>query len=272
MMKESLWKIQKYGAFTIFFIILSFFLIMALIVPIFNVILQEDFAQILNAIFTDYVGAAIITSFYCAFLATMIAFCFGIPLAYLLARYNFPGKNVVDSLIDLPVLIPHSVAGILLLAIYGQSGLYGQLFSNINISFTDTPWGIIIAMFFVSSPFLIKEARDAFEMVNPNFEKAARTLGASRSKTFLTVTMPIASRGIYTGCILCWARGISEFGAVYILASTPPIGSTLIYHQFLGSGLEGARPIAISLILITFIVLIILKFAQGKPKPIFKVI
>ncbi|MHA1382190.1 MAG: ABC transporter permease [Candidatus Helarchaeota archaeon] len=266
-MKESLWKIQKYGAFTIFFVILSIFLFLMLIVPIFNIIFQESFAAIINAMFADYVGAAIITSFYCSFLATLLTFSFGIPLSYLLARYNFYGKNVIDSVIDLPILIPHSVAGIILLSIYGQNGIYGQFFSMLNISFTDTPWGIIVAMFFVSSPFLIKEARSSFEMVNPNFEKAARTLGASRSKTFLTVTMPIASRGIFTGCILCWARGISEFGAVYILASTPHVGATLIYHQFLGSGLEGARPIAIALILITFVVLIVLKYFQGKPEP-----
>jgi len=265
-MKESLWKIQKYGAFTIFFIILSIFLFMLLIIPIFNIIFQENLANIINAIFTDYVGSAIITSFYCSFLATLIAFCFGIPFAYLLSRHNFYGKNIIDSLLDLPILIPHSVSGILLLSIYGQNGMYGKLASYLNISFTDTPWGIVIAMFFVSSPFLIKEAREAFVTVNPNFEKAARTLGASRSKTFLTITMPIASRGIFTGSILCWARGISEFGAVYILASTPPVGSTLIYHQFLGSGLEGARPIAIALILITLVVLIFFKYVQGKPK------
>ena len=271
-MKDSLWKIKKYGAFTIFFIILSIILFILLIFPIFNIIFLENPANVFKALFTDYIAAAIITSFYCSFLATFIAFCFGVPLAYLLARHDFYGKNIIDALIDLPILIPHSVAGILLLAIYGQNGIYGQFFSNFNISFTDTPWGIIIAMFFVSAPFLIKGARDAFESVSPNVEKAARTLGAPRTKTFLTITMPVASRGIFTSCILCWARGISEFGAVYILASTPPVGSTLIYHQYLGSGLEGARPIAISLIIITFIIFIALKFIQGKSRPITRVI
>ncbi len=270
-MKESLWKIKKYGAFTIFFIVLSIVLFILLIVPIFNIMFQENPIVLFDTLFTDYVAAAIMTSFYSSFLSTVLAVCLGIPLGYLLARYNFPGKRIVDSIVDLPILIPHSVAGILLLATYGQQGFLGQFFSNFGVSFYDTPWGIVIAMFFVSSPFLIKGARDAFENVNPNVEKAARTLGASRSRTFLTITLPIASRGIFTGSILCWARGISEFGAVYILASTPLIGSVLVYFEFQGSGLSAVRPIAIVLILVTLVIFVCLKLIQGKSRPVTRV-
>lgn len=270
-MKDSLWKIKKYGAFTIFFVILSIVLFILLIVPIFNIMLQENPLVIFDTLFTDYVAGAILTSFYCSLLSTVLALCLGIPLGYLLARYNFPGKRIVDSIVDLPILIPHSVAGILLLSAYGQRGFLGQFFGNFGVSFYDTPWGIVIAMFFVSAPFLIKGARDAFENVNPNVEKAARTLGASRSRTFLTITLPIASRGIFTGSILCWARGISEFGAVYILASTPLIGSVLVYFEFQGSGLTAVRPIAIALILVTLLIFICLKLIQGKSRPITRV-
>ncbi|NVM54823.1 MAG: ABC transporter permease [Candidatus Helarchaeota archaeon] len=271
-MKGSFWKVKKYGTFTIFFVILSIILFILLIVPIFNFIFQENPIVVFEALFTDYVAGAIVTSFYCSFLATVLAFCLGVPLGYLLARYNFPGKRILDSVVDLPILIPHSVAGILLFAVYGQEGFFGKFFSNFSISFIDTPWGIVIAMFFVSAPFLIKGARDAFANVNPNVEKAARTLGASRTRTFLTVTMPIASKGIFTGSILCWARGISEFGAVYILASTPLIGSTLVYYEFEGSGLSAVRGIAIALILVTLCIFIILKLVQGKERPITRVI
>jgi len=271
-MNKSLWKIQRYGTFTIFFIILSIVLLILLIIPIFNIMFQESPLVIFETLFTDYVANAIITSFYCSFLATILAFCLGVPLGYLLARHNFPGKRILDSIIDLPILIPHSVAGILLLSVYGQQGFLGQFFLNFNILFYDTPWGIIIAMFFVSAPFLIKGSRDAFANVNPNIEKAARTLGASRTRTFITITIPIASQGIFTGSILCWARGISEFGAVYILASTPLIGSTLVYYEFEGSGLAAVRPIAISLILVTLLIFIILKLIQGKSRPITRVI
>ncbi|MHA1267019.1 MAG: ABC transporter permease subunit [Candidatus Helarchaeota archaeon] len=271
-MKRAMWKFQKYGTLTFFFIILAVILLILLIIPIFNIIFQENPILVINTLFTDYVAGAILTSFYCSFLATVLAFCLGVPLGYLLARFNFPGKRVLDSIVDLPILIPHSVAGILLLAAYGQQGFLGQFFSNFSISFYDTPWGIVIAMFFVSAPFLVKGARDAFASINPNVEKAARTLGASRSRTFFMVTLPIASRGIFTGAILCWARGISEFGAVYILASTPLVGSVLVYFEFEGSGLSAVRPIAISLILVTLLIFIGLKFIQGKSRPISKVI
>jgi len=270
-MKNSVWKIQKYGTLTILFIVLSIILFVLLIVPIFNIIFQENIFVVFDTLFTDYVAGAILTSFYCSFLSTVLAFGLGVPLGYLLARYNFPGKRLIDSIVDLPILIPHSVAGILLLAAYGQKGFLGQFFSNFSISFYDTPWGIVIAMFFVSAPFLIKGARDAFENVNPNVEKAARTLGASRSRTFLTITLPIASRGIFTGSILCWARGISEFGAVYILASTPLVGSVLVYYEFSGSGLSAVRPIAIALILVTLLIFIGLKLIQGKSRTITRV-
>lgn len=271
-MKGKLWRIQKYGTLTIFFVILSVILFILLIVPIFNIIFQENPANVFDALTTDYVAGAILTSFYCSFLATILAFSFGVPLGYLLARYNFPGKRIIDSIVDLPILIPHSVAGILLLAAYGQAGFLGQFFSNFSISFYDTPWGIVIAMFFVSAPFLIKGARDAFESVNPNAEKAARTLGASRTRTFISITLPLASRGIFTGAILCWARGISEFGAVYILASTPLIGSVLVYFEFEGSGLSAVRPIAIALILVTMLIFIGLKLIQGKGRQVTRVI
>jgi molybdate/tungstate transport system permease protein len=271
-MKSSLWKFQKYGAFTFFFIFLSIILVILLIVPIFNVLFQESPLAVIDALTTDYVAAAIVTSFYCSFLATMLAFGFGIPVAYLMARYNFPGKRVLDSLIDLPILIPHSVAGILLLSMYGKQGILGEFFGKLGISFFNTPWGIVIAMFFVSAPFLIKGARDAFASVNPNVEKAARTLGASRTRTFLTITMPISGRGIFTGAILCWARGISEFGAVYIIASLPLTGAVVVADEFEGTGLSASRPIAIALILVTFLIFLVLKLVQGKSRPVTRVV
>ncbi|MHA1359532.1 MAG: ABC transporter permease subunit [Candidatus Helarchaeota archaeon] len=271
-MKNSIWKIKKYGTFTIFFVLLSIILIILLIIPIFNIFFQESPLTVFKALFTDYIAAAIITSFYCAFLATMLASAFGIPLAFLLARYNFPGKRILDSLIDLPILIPHSVAGILLLSVYGQQGFLGQFFGTFGVSFFNTPWGIVIAMFFVSAPFLIKGARDAFANINPNVEKAARTLGASRTRTFLTITMPLSGRGIFTGAILCWARGISEFGAVYIIASLPLTGAVVVAEEFEGTGLSASRPIAIALILVTLCVFLILKLVQGKSRPVTRVV
>ena len=117
-------------------------------------------------------------------------------------------------------------------------------------------------MFFVSSPFLIKGAKDTFMMVNPNIEKAARTLGASKFRAFIDVDLALTWRGILSSSILCWARGISEFGAVYILASIPTTAPVLVYFQFEGMGLSAAIPTAIVLVILSFIVFIILKLIQ----------
>ena len=259
-------KYKRYGTFTFVLIFLSIILLIFLLGPIFNIIFQEDPMTIWGAIRTDYVIEAIINSMICSLFATLFAMCLGIPMAFLLARYNFHGKRIIDSLIDLPILIPHSVAGIILLTAYGKNGIFGKFFNFFGITFFDTYWGIIIGMFFVSAPFLIKGARDTFLMINPNFEKAARTLGASRLKTFIDVNLSLTWRGVMSSSILCWARGISEFGAVYILASIPLTGPVLVYFQFEGSGLSTALPTAIALVLISFTIFIILKLIQGKPK------
>ncbi|MHA1268415.1 MAG: ABC transporter permease [Candidatus Helarchaeota archaeon] len=264
--KKIIWKYQKYGSFTIVIVILSVILMIFLIGPIFNIFFQEDPITIWNTMTTDYVIQAIFNSFICSFLATILAILFGIPMAYLLSRYNFPGKRIIDSLIDLPILIPHSVAGIVLLIAYGKNGIFGSFFNLIGITFFDSYWGIILGMFFVSTPFLVKGTRDTFEMINPNLEKAALTLGASRFKVFIDINLSLTWRGIISSAILCWARGISEFGAIYILASIPLTGPVLVYFQFAGTGLSAALPTAISLVIVSFIIFIVLKIIQGDKK------
>ncbi|MHA1230427.1 MAG: ABC transporter permease [Candidatus Helarchaeota archaeon] len=261
--KEIMWKYQKYGSFTIIFIFLSIVLLVFLIGPIINILFQENIFTIWSTLMKDYVIEAIINSFICSFLSTFLGLILGIPMAYILAKFSFFGKNFIDSIIDIPILIPHSVAGIILLTAYGQNGIFGQFFNSIGIKFFDTYWGIIIGMFFVSVPFLIKGARDTFEMVNPNIEKAARTLGASRIKTFIDIHLGLTWRGILSSAILCWARGLSEFGAVYILASIPITGPVLVYFQFESEGLSSALPTSIALLLISFCIFIILRLIQG---------
>lgn len=265
-LKDITWKYQKYGTFTIVFILLSVLLIIFLLGPVFSILFQEDPLTIWETMLTDYVIEAILNSFIGSLFATLLAMALGIPMAYLLSRYNFPGKRVIDSLIDLPILIPHSVAGIILLTAYGRNGIFGQFFNFWGITFFDTYFGIIVGMFFVSAPFLIKGTRDTFLMINPNYEKAARTLGASRLRTFFDVNIALTWRGIVSSAILCWARGISEFGAVYILASLPLTGPVLVYFQFEGSGLSVALPTAIALVIMSFIIFIVLKLIQGPTK------
>ncbi|MHA1799089.1 MAG: ABC transporter permease subunit [Candidatus Helarchaeota archaeon] len=265
-MRDQLYKFQKYGSLTYIFIFISIGLFILIFIPIIQMLFSENILTLFETVQTDYVITAIMWSFLCSFLSTILAMFFGIPLAYLLAKFEFPGKEIIDSLIDLPLLIPHSVAGIMLLFAYGQNGILGQIFGIFGIIFFNTPWGITIAMFFVSSPILIKGMRDAFLKIDPNYEKAARTLGASRARAFFDIDISLSAHDILSNSILCWARGISEFGAVYVLASFPLTGATLVYFQYEGSGIAASRPIAIVLILITIIIFIILRIIEKKAK------
>ena len=182
-----------------------------------------------------------------------------IPLAYLLARKNFPLKRIVTGIIDLPVVIPHSAAGIAILGFVNRETWLGKLGSAIGLNFVGSPAGIIIAMSFVSIPYLINAARDGFMGVPVRLENAAMTLGASPSRVFYSISLPLAWRNIVSGLILMFARGMSEFGAVIVVAYHPMITPVLIYERFGAFCLKYARPVAVLFILISLTVFIILR-------------
>lgn len=211
---------------------------------------------------------AIFTSFYCAFLATALVFVLGVPLAYMLSRYNFAGKRFLDSVIDLPILIPHNAAGLALLVVLAPGSLIGGAFGFFGIEFVDTVFGIVIAMAFVSAPFLIRGAEEAFDSVNVAMEKTAKSLGASSFQVFRHVAFPLALRGILTGSLLSWARAVSEFGAVVILAYFPKTAPVYLYDVFEGisggGGLQSALPISSVLIVLAVVILLVFKIATSK--------
>jgi molybdate/tungstate transport system permease protein len=202
---------------------------------------------------------SILLTLYSSFLATIVAMIFGTPLAYVLARHDFYGKSIVESIIDVPVIIPHSVAGIALYAFFMRRSVVGEAFGNIGIVFEDSLWGIVVAMLFVSTPFYVNAAREGFQSINPRLEKVARTLGASQWKSFYSITLPLALRHLFSGAVMAWARGISEFGAVIMIAFYPMVAPVLIFYRFNTHGLYGSQPIAVLLILICFGVFVFLR-------------
>jgi molybdate/tungstate transport system permease protein len=197
--------------------------------------------------------------------ATMIFAIAAIPLAYLLARKAFPLKKVVTGIIDIPVVIPHSAAGIAILGFVSRNSVLGQLGSSVGLNFVGNPAGIIVAMAFVSIPYLINATRDGFSGVPVRLEKAALTLGASPLRVFFTISLPLAWRNILSGLILMFARGMSEFGAVIVVAYHPMITPVLIYERFGSFGLKYARPVSVLFILITLAAFIFLR-ALSKEK------
>ena len=194
-----------------------------------------------------------------ALMATCIAFAVGVPLAYLLARREFAGKRLVEGVIDLPIVFPHTAAGIALLTVYGRQGVMGRLLAPLGLSFTETLAGIVVAMLFVSLPFLVDTARESFALVDERYEHVARTLGSSPAGAFARVTFPQAWRGVLAGAVLMWGRGISEFGAVVILAYNPKVISVLTFERFEGYGLRAAQPPAVLIVIVAFVVFVALR-------------
>ncbi len=206
------------------------------------------------------VRAALGLTFYAAAWATGLALLTGVPLAYLLARYDFAGKLWLEGLINLPIVIPHTAAGVALLMVFGRQAPLGRALGLAGLQFTDHLPGIVVAMLFVSLPFLVNTAREAFALVDPELEQVAETEGATRWQVFIYVTLPLAWRGVLAGAVMMWGRGISEFGAVVILAYHPKIMPVLVYERFAGFGLDAAQPVAVLLILASFAVFVLLQF------------
>ncbi len=244
----------------VLFLLLGGLILLFIVVPVAKMIYASSPSILMESLRDSEITSSIILTVYAALLATVIGFVLGVPLAYLLAKTQFPGKRLVEGIIDLPLVIPHSAAGIALLFVFGRNYFMGQAFDSIGIRFLDSLAGIVIAMLFVSVPFLIDSAKEGFQKVDPRLENVARTLGATPWQTFKRISFPLARRSITAGCILMWARGMSEFGAVIIIAYHPMIAPVLVYEKFETYGLNYARPIAVILILISLLVFVVLRF------------
>ena len=250
---------RKLDYTTIFFALMGSFLVLFILIPIVNLMLSSDVNSIVANLKDTQVISSIFISVYSALAATLIAVLFGVPLAYILARHDFFGKGFVESIIDIPIVIPHTVSGIALLLVFTSGGILGAPLGHLGLVFTNAIPGIIIAMLFVSSSFVVNSAREGFEGVDPRMEKVARTLGFGTMRTFFVISLPLALRSIVVGSILCWARAISEFGAIIILAYYPLAASTLIYTRFVQFGLSNSTPVAIILISICLTLFIIVR-------------
>lgn len=242
----------------IIFSIIGIFLLIFVLLPIAE-LFYAALPDIQSAITNEKAISSITVSITAAITATFIGLLFGIPLSYVLARKDFSGKSIVEGIIDLPMVVPHTVAGIALLVVFGRNGSIGGPLNSLGINFVDAFPGIVIAMLFVSIPFIVNQVREGFEDVDPRLEKVAMSLGADRTRAFRTVSLPLIKRNILSGALMSWARAISEFGAVVIIAYFPMSAPVYIYETFIQKGLFAARPISALLLLITLTAFIILR-------------
>jgi len=199
---------------------------------------------------------------YAALIATMIAAALGTPLAYVLARKDFFGKEFVRGVIDVPVIIPHMAAGIALLSMLSRQGVAGVF----GLQLTETLFAVVAAMLFVSVPFYVDVAFEGFRSVDARFENVARSLGASSFEAFVKVTLPLAARHLLAGAVLCWARAVSEFAAIIAVAYYPMVISTYIWEVFLSEGYRAARS-AVALVLVIALLIFAALRALMKPMP-----
>ena len=199
-------------------------------------------------------------TFFCGFVATLTGLLLGTPLAYLLARSDFRGKHLVQGIIDVPIVIPHPVAGIALLLVFAN---WGQDLSPIG------NWkGIVIAMFFVSVSLLVNAAQEGFRAVPREMEWTSRSLGRGPVATFFRVALPLSRQNLLTGSIMMWARSISEFGSIVILVYNPKVASVLIYDRFASFGLSYSLPVAVILIWLSVILFFLMRTFQGRNIPV----
>jgi molybdate/tungstate transport system permease protein len=195
--------------------------------------------------------------------ATLLGVLGGTPLAYLLARRAFRGRAVLSAVLDLPLLIPHPVAGIALLLLLGRESAVGGTLLAAGLRVVGTPLGIVAAMLFVAAPLFISGAREAFARVDPRFEAVARTLGDPPLRAFLRITLPLSRRGLIASAVVMWARAVSEFGAIVVLTYNPKVASVLSYDRFTSFGLREALPVAAVLAVLALIPLTALRTLKG---------
>ena len=235
-----------------------------ILLPLIQMMAQPSLQDLKEAIQDPTVRRSIWLSIYTSGLAAFISFTIGTPFAYLLARRNFPGKKFVESIIDLPIMIPHPIVGIAILGLAGKNHWLGHLMHQVGIYVMGTVTGIVTVLTFVALPFYVNTVKAGFEAIPVRLEHVSRSLGASPAKTFLRVTFPLASRSMLVGIIMCCARAISEFGAVVIVAYHPMIAPVLIYERFTAYGLKYSQPVAVWLILVCLVLFLLLRIVTGQ--------
>ncbi len=238
-------------------ITLSGGLLLFILAPVIGIFVHTTPQSFISTVQDKEVTDSIALTLWTSALATFTCALLALPFAYILARKNFPLKTLVNSLIDIPVVIPHSAAGIAILGFVSRTGTLGTLGEAFGMRFVGTSLGISVAMAFVSVPYLINAARDGFSAVPVRLEHIAASLGASKTRIFFTISLPLATRAIISGLVLMWARGMSEFGAVVMVAYHPMITPVMIFERFGAYGLAYARPVSalfIAVCLILFFV------------------
>lgn len=224
------------------------------------------FQSFREAVFTERVLASLKLSFGTSFLAALVNVFLGILMAWVLVRYSFPGKKIVDGLIDLPFALPTAVAGITLTTLYAETGWIGKLFTPLGLKLSYTPLGIMLALLFISFPFVIRTVQPVLESINSEVEEAAACLGATQFQTFYKIILPSMLPSVITGFALAFARALGEYGSVVFISGNMPL-KTEIAPLLIRTKLEqydyaGATALAAVMLIISFAIIFAINLTQ----------
>ena len=224
-------------------------------------------AQFWTTVTEPRVVASLKLSFGASLLAASVNAFFGLILAWALVRYRFPGKKIVDTLVDLPFALPTAVAGIALTAIYAKNGWLGQYLEPLGIKVAFTPLGIMIALIFIGLPFVVRTVQPVLEDLDKEIEEAAASLGANRAQAIFKVVLPIILPALLTGFALAFARAVGEYGSVIFIAGNLPmvseIAPLMIITKLEQYDYSGATAIAVVMLFLSFILLLVVNTLQA---------
>jgi molybdate/tungstate transport system permease protein len=246
-------------------LVLGALLLVYYLAPLVSLLVSTAPGDVLGALSEPSVRTAVTTSLLSATVSTLVATTFGLPLAYWLARTETRWKGPLLAVVVLPLVLPPTVGGVVLLTVVGPNTPVGDAAVAAGVPLTRSLVGVVLAQTFVASPFVVVTAKAAFDGVDRTLEHASRSLGKSRWTTARRVTLPLAAPGILAGVTLTFARAMGEFGATVMLAYYPRTMPVQIWVSFVSRGLDAAYPVAILLVLVSVLVLVVLNTAASNP-------
>src|SRR5690349_7334223 len=264
------WRRQALPGFGLTFGVCASYLFLIVLIPLAALALKSATlgpAEFWNAVASPRALASYRVTFGCAALAGLVNLVLGPLLAFVLVRYRFPGKKLVDALVDLPFALPTAVAGIALTAIYAKSGWIGSVLEPLGVRVAFTPLGVLVALVFIGLPFVVRTVQPVLEDLEPEVEEAAATLGAGRWQTFARVILPAVLPALATGFALAFARAVGEYGSVIFIAGNMPMVSEItpliIITKLEQYDYAGATAVATVMLFVSFLLLLVINGLQA---------
>jgi molybdate/tungstate transport system permease protein len=250
-------------------------LVLLLVLPLVALLGSAPLSTLASAAASPGLDAALVFTLFASALSLGVVLGLGVPLGFLLARYRFPGRSVLESVVTLPIVLPHLVGGLALLLLFSPQTPLGALAVRAGLPVVGTIWGTVLVMVYVSASYTVLASQVAFQGVDQRLVEAARSLGAAPSEAFASITLPLAARGILSGALLSWARSVSEIGGFLILSATvypaPPYSgpvtspvSVYIYNLYQLGDVPGAAAGASILVLLAFVIFLVVRLAARR--------